>query len=51
MTILLIENNIEIENASAVTQYDPILVGAGVEPYIIGSSFSLDMEDETSEFT
>ena len=42
------ENNLEIENASAVTQYDPILVGAGVEPYIIGSSFSLE-PDETSE--
>ena len=42
------ENNIEVENASAVTQSDPILVGAGPEPYIIGSSFSL-MEDETSE--
>ena len=36
------ENNLEVENASAVTQYDPILVGAGVEPYIIGSSFSLE---------
>ena len=45
---IAIENNIEIENASAVTQSDPILVGAGPEPYIIGSSFSL-MEDETSE--
>ena len=42
------ENNLEVENASAVTQYDPILVGAGVEPYIIGSSFSLD-PDEISE--
>ena len=41
------ENNLELENASAVTQYDPILVGAGVEPYIIGSSFSLE-PDETS---
>ena len=45
---IAIENNIELENASAVTQSDPILVGAGPEPYIIGSSFSL-MEDETSE--
>ena len=45
---IAIENNIEVENASAVTQSDPILVGAGAEPYIIGSSFSL-MEDETSE--
>lgn len=45
---IAIENNIEVESASAVTQSDPILVGAGPEPYIIGSSFSL-MEDETSE--
>jgi peptidyl-prolyl cis-trans isomerase D len=42
------ENNLEVENASAVTQYDPILVGAGVEPYIIGSSFSPE-PDEISE--
>ena len=40
--------SLEIENASAVTQYDPILVGAGVEPYIIGSSFSLEI-DEVSD--
>ena len=46
--IIAEENNLEVENASAVTQYDPILVGAGVEPYIIGSSFSLE-PDETSE--
>ena len=45
---IAIENNIEVESASAVTQSDPILVGAGPEPYIIGSSFSL-MEDETSD--
>lgn len=45
---IAIENNIDVENASAVTQSDPILVGAGPEPYIIGSSFSL-MEDETSK--
>ena len=38
---------IELERATAVTQNDPILVGAGNEPYIIGSSFSLDV-DETS---
>ena len=42
------ENNLEVENASAVTQNDPILVGAGVEPYIIGSSFSLE-SNELSE--
>ena len=39
---------IELERASAVTQNDPILVGAGNEPYIIGSSFSLDV-NETSK--
>jgi hypothetical protein len=39
---------IELESASAVTQNDPILVGAGDEPYIIGSSFSLDI-NETSK--
>ena len=42
------ELGLEIENASALTQYDPILVGAGVEPYIIGSSFSLEI-DEVSD--
>ena len=40
--------DVELERASAVTQYDPILVGAGAEPYIIGSAFSLD-NDETSK--
>jgi len=40
--------NIILERASAVTQNDPILVGAGTEPYIIGSSFSLDV-NETSK--
>lgn len=44
---LINEFNIELQNASAVTQNDPILVGAGDEPYIIGSAFSLD-ENETS---
>ena len=39
---------IDLERASAVTQNDPILVGAGDEPYIIGSSFSLDV-NETSK--
>ncbi len=42
------EYDIKLERASAVTQNDPILVGAGNEPYIIGSSFSLDV-NETSE--
>jgi hypothetical protein len=41
--------DIELERASAVTQYDPILVGAGSEPYIIGSAFALNI-DETSSF-
>ena len=40
--------DIILERASAVTQNDPILVGAGNEPYIIGSSFSLDL-NETSK--
>ena len=40
--------DIELERATAVTQNDPILVGAGNEPYIIGSSFSLDV-NETSK--
>ena len=44
---LINEFNIELQSATAVTQSDPILVGAGDEPYIIGSAFSLD-EDETS---
>ena len=39
--------DIELERATAVTQNDAILVGAGSEPYIIGSAFSLDT-DETS---
>ena len=39
---LINEFNIELQSASAVTQSDPILVGAGNEPYIIGSAFSLD---------
>jgi peptidyl-prolyl cis-trans isomerase D len=39
--------DIDLERATAVTQYDPILVGAGAEPYIIGSAFSLNT-DETS---
>ena len=39
--------DIELERASAVTQYDPILVGAGSEPYIIGSAFALNV-GETS---
>ena len=34
--------NIDIQRASAVTQYDPVLVGAGAEPYIIGASFALE---------
>ena len=37
--------DIILERASAVTQNDPILVGAGNEPYIIGSSFSLDVNE------
>lgn len=35
--------NMDIQRASAVTQYDPVLVGAGAEPYIIGASFALEL--------
>ena len=34
--------NMDIQRASAITQYDPVLVGAGAEPYIIGASFALE---------
>ncbi len=40
---LIKENfNVDIQRASAVTQNDPILVGAGPEPYIIGAAFALE---------
>ena len=34
--------NVDIQRATAVTQNDPVLVGAGVEPYIIGAAFALE---------
>ena len=34
--------NVEIQRATAITQYDPVLVGAGAEPYIIGAAFALE---------
>ncbi len=40
---LLAENfNVDVQRATAITQNDPILVGAGAEPYIIGAAFALD---------
>ena len=33
----------EIETASAVTQENTILAGAGTEPYVIGTAFALDL--------
>ncbi len=40
--------DLNLEKASAVTQYDPILVGAGPEPYIIGSAFSLNINQTSN---
>jgi len=34
--------NVDIQRATAITQNDPVLVGAGVEPYIIGAAFALE---------
>ncbi len=40
---LLVENfNVDVQRATAITQNDPVLVGAGAEPYIIGAAFALD---------
>ncbi len=40
---LLAENfNVDVQRATAITQNDPVLVGAGAEPYIIGAAFALD---------
>ena len=36
------KNSTEIREASAITQVNEILVGAGKEPYVIGSAFSLN---------
>jgi peptidyl-prolyl cis-trans isomerase D len=33
----------EIETASAVTQENTVLAGAGTEPYVIGTAFSMDI--------
>ena len=35
-------SNTEIQSASALTQLNAVLVGAGQEPYVIGAAFSLD---------
>jgi peptidyl-prolyl cis-trans isomerase D len=37
-----------IENASAINQKNPTLVGAGDEPYVVGASFALE-EGQTSD--
>jgi peptidylprolyl isomerase/peptidyl-prolyl cis-trans isomerase D len=34
--------NVDIQRATAITQNDPVLVGAGAEPYIIGAAFALE---------
>ena len=33
----------EIETASAVTQENTVLAGAGIEPYIIGTAFAMEL--------
>ena len=38
----------EIETASAVTQKNATLVGAGKEPYIIGAAFALEVNETSS---
>ena len=40
--------NVEIQRATAITQYDPVLVGAGAEPYIIGAAFALEPGEVSS---
>jgi peptidyl-prolyl cis-trans isomerase D len=38
----------EIETASAVTQENSILAGAGSEPYVIGTAFALDLNQPST---
>jgi len=46
---LLVENfNVDVQRATAITQNDPVLVGAGAEPYIIGAAFALDPGEVSS---
>ena len=46
---LLAENfNVDVQRATAITQNDPVLVGAGAEPYIIGAAFALDPGEVSS---
>jgi len=46
---LLTENfNLDVQRATAITQNDPVLVGAGAEPYIIGAAFALDPGEVSS---
>ena len=39
----------EVETASAITQKNNVLPGAGSEPYVIGTAFSMDL-NQTSKF-
>ena len=46
----LAENeDLTIETASAINQKNPIMVGAGNEPYVVGAAFALEV-DQTSDF-
>jgi peptidyl-prolyl cis-trans isomerase D len=38
----------EIETASAVTQENTVLPGAGTEPYLIGTAFALELNQASS---
>ena len=42
------KSNIDIQSASALTQLNAVLAGAGREPYVIGAAFSLNV-DQTSD--
>ena len=38
----------EIENASAVTQDNTVLAGAGIEPYVIGTAFAMELNQPST---
>lgn len=48
MQDIAVKYNLEIIDASLVSRFDQILVGAGNEPHVIGVAFSLD-KNETSK--
>ena len=46
---LVADDTFTIENASAINQKNPTLVGAGNEPYVVGAAFALE-EGQISDF-